>query len=129
MDRRARVARGGRERCEIDMGGQIGGPWRRKRIGRAAIADRLKTVAKVALFRPIVEEKRGARMGGQTRTQALRNGQRRFIQFENCLARRPLPPPPSRKGRESQVRPPPPLAGGGRGEGAVQAVQRTPHPR
>ena len=69
VDRRAGVTSGGRERGEIDMGRQIGGAWRRERIGREAIADRLEAVAISTVLRAVVEEECGARMGREARAQ------------------------------------------------------------
>ena len=69
MDCRAGAASGGGEGGEIDMGGQVGGAWRRERIGGPAIADRLEAVARSAVLRAVVEEERGARLGGQARAQ------------------------------------------------------------
>src|SRR5271166_4438047 len=97
MGHRAGLAGGSGEGGEVDVGGQIGGARGGERIGWSPVTDRLEAVTRGAVFGTIVQEQRGARAAREAIAQGVGDGERGFIQLEDCIGT-PSPPLPCNAG-------------------------------
>jgi hypothetical protein len=81
VDGGAGGARGGGEGGKIHMSGEVGGAGRRERVGGSAVGDGLEGVSLGAAFRAVVEEQRGAGVGGAAGGEGGDEGVRGFAEF------------------------------------------------